>query len=161
MAKHWLAHASKSPLPSKGLLERRPVPVSGRLPVAARGSSGVRGSRRSCLSVLADSSLRCVGGSGFGALGNRCGRVITALRRATARDGRRELRAARAFQHLLRQLAELFQCRPKFGVFGGEVVAGAARVAVLLYQAEQAAQRMGAFVEPALQGAAVNERGVM
>ena len=62
---------------------------------------------------------------------------------------------------VLRQFAELLQCCPSCGVLGREVVAGAARVAVLLGQAEQAAQRVGTFVEPALQCRAIDQCGVM
>ena len=77
------------------------------------------------------------------------------------RDGWRETRAARAFQHVLRQLAELLQRRPRHSVLRREVVAGRAGIAVLLGQGEQAAQRMRAVVEPAFQRAAVDQRRVV
>ncbi len=55
--------------------------------------------------------LRRVGSSGRITIdaGSGCGRILTALLQATAHDGRRELRAARAFEDVLRQLAELLQ----------------------------------------------------
>jgi hypothetical protein len=87
--------------------------------------------------------------------------VCSGLLQAAAHDGWREARAARAFQHVLRQLAELLQRRPRRRVLRREVVARRARVAVLLGQREQAAQRMRAVVEPALQGAAVDQRRVV
>lgn len=65
---------------------------------------------------------------------SRCGRIIATLLQATAHDGRRELRAARAFHDLLWQFAELLQRRPRSSVLRGEVVASAARVSVLLGQ---------------------------
>src|SRR3546814_8686415 len=104
------------------------------LSVAGPGSSGSVGSDRSCGFVLTGCGFGWLGGDGFIAGRRRCGRTIAALLQATARDGRRKLRTACAFEHLLGQFAELLQRRPRCGIFGREVVAGAARVAILLRQ---------------------------
>jgi len=96
--------------------------------------------------------LRTVGSSGRITIdaGSGCGRILTALLQTTAHDGWRKRRAARAFEDVLRQLAELLQRGPRCGILRREIVAGAARIAILLGQREQAAQRVRALVEPAL-----------
>src|SRR3546814_7657160 len=85
------------------------------LSVAGPGSSGSVGSDRSCGFVLTGCGFGWLGGDGFIAGRRRCGRTIAALLQATARDGRRKLRTACAFEHLLGQFAELLQRRPRCG----------------------------------------------